>query len=73
MALVMALRIADQHYGWGLAQNGVINDAAAWLTGVLQRLNALLLFAAAVVALGTLVIVPFAMVGLWIRSGLAST
>lgn len=72
MTLVMALRIADQHYGWGLAQSGVVNNAAAWLTGVLQRLNALLLLSAAVVALGTLVIVPFAMVGLWLRSGLTS-
>jgi len=72
MALVMALRIADQYYGWGLAQSDVINNAAAWLTGVLQRLNALLLFTTAVVAFGTLVIVPFAMIGLWLRSGLTS-
>jgi len=73
MALALALGIADQYYEWGLAQNALINSVASWLTGILQRLNALLLFTAAVVAFGTLVIVPFAMVGLWLRSGLTSS
>lgn len=70
LALVVLVRAADQHYGWGLAQSSLLNDAALLLTRGLQRLNALLLFAGSVVALGSLILVPFAMVALWLRSSL---
>jgi len=71
-AIVITVKAGDQHYSWGLAQNLLLNNVAVFLTGALQRLNGLLLFAAAVVALGALIIVPFAMIGLWLRSGLSS-
>ncbi len=73
LGLVIIIRAADQHYTWGIAQSEVLNSIALSLTRLFQRLNALLLFASAAVALGTLLIVPFAMLGLWLRSGLSSS
>jgi hypothetical protein len=72
LLLLIAVSAADQHYGWGLAQSSLLNGAALFLTRVFERLNALLLFGAAVVALGTLIIVPFALIALWIRGALLS-
>jgi hypothetical protein len=70
--LVVGASAADQHYGWGLAQSSLLNNMAVFLAGIFERLNSLLLFAATVVALATVIIVPFAMVGLWIRGGSSS-
>lgn len=72
LGIVIAIRAADGRYGWALAQSSLLNSTATFFAGVLQKLNALLLFSCAVVALGTLLLVPFAMAGYWLRSGLKS-
>jgi len=72
VGLVLVVRVVDTHYALGLARSALLNNTAIFLTGVFQRLNALLLFACAVVGLGTLLIVPVAMVAYWLRSGLKS-
>ena len=72
LGLVIAIRAADEHYRWGLAQSALLNNVATFLANVLHKLNALLLFSCAVVGLGTLVLVPFAMAGYWLRSGVKS-
>lgn len=68
IALVLALRLLDQHFVLRLGQIAWVDSAAAALAGGLQRVNALLLFACAVVTLGALSIVPLATLALWLRS-----
>jgi hypothetical protein len=72
LGLVIAVRAADAHYGWAMGQNQLLNRLALFLAGLLQRVNALLLFSCAVVGLGTLVLVPFAMAGYWLRNAARS-
>jgi hypothetical protein len=70
LALVLGLKLVDEHYALGIAQSPLIGAAAGALASVVQNLNGLLVFACAVVGLAALIVVPLAMVALWLRQGL---
>jgi hypothetical protein len=70
IGFILALKIADQQFMLGLAENSLLNSVGAALAGGVQHLNALLLFACAVEGLGTLFMVPVATLALWLRSSL---
>lgn len=55
-----ALYIADLVWRLGLGESGIVNSLAAGIAGLLQGLNALLLFSAVVIGLGAIILVPVA-------------
>ncbi len=55
-----ALYIGDVIWQLGLGKNGMLNNIAAGIAGLLQGLNLLLLFSAVVIGLGAIVLVPVA-------------
>jgi hypothetical protein len=66
---VLLVRLADSALGLGLAESEVANSLAGGLAGILQGLNALLLFSAVIVAAGAIVLIPLAAVIYRLRGG----
>lgn len=71
LVFVLLIRIIDLEFGLELSRSPSINNLAATLASGVQRFNALLLFACAFVALGTLVTIPVAFVVGLLRGGVA--
>jgi len=71
LAVVVAVRFANEQLGLGLAQSSAVDGAAGLLARLFQGLDGLLFFACAVVGMGALVLVPIAMLVYWLRSVLA--
>lgn len=71
IALALLVALADYALRLDLAHSPAANALAAGVAGLLQYLNALLLFTCVVIGLGTLLIVPIAFVAYQLRAGLA--
>lgn len=69
LGIVILVILADSALGLGLGENEIANSLAGGLAGLLQGLNALLLFGAVLVAAGAIVLIPLAAVIYRLRGG----
>jgi len=69
LGAVLLLRLADSALGLGLGESDVANSLAGGLAGLLQGLNALLLFSAVLVAAGAVFLIPLAAIIYRLRGG----
>lgn len=69
IGISLGLYLADTYWHLGLLGSDLVNGLAAGLAGLLQRLNALLLFSGVVIGLGTLFLVPMGALLRQLRGG----
>ncbi len=60
LGVSLSLYLADLFWHLGLTRSDLLNGLASWLAGVLQSLNALLIFSGVIIGLGALILVPVA-------------
>lgn len=65
----LSLYLLDTYGHLGLSRSDLANALAGWLAGLLQGLNALLLFSAVIIGLGSILLIPVAMLLYGMRGG----